>query len=213
MQRVSTYRLIVLVVLWVGVALQSRVTTVRAHHLSTAVLSQFPARIGTYQGAEAQDPYAQAVRKGYWPAAIVDREYSNGAGEPIQVLIAPDSVGAHPQDSCTRYSGWKVLQQTSAVLPGVPVVNLTRTVEAAPQTREYAASLMVCDQYWREEKSGVSQEESSSLFFRRGFCFRVLMCTEIPSPAAASDGFAKLDAFAAAADPVVCQFLQKAGAE
>jgi hypothetical protein len=149
----------------------------------------------------------------YWPAAIVNRDYSDGTGEPIQVLIAPDSVGVHPQDTCTRYSGWKVLRQSSGVLPAVPVVQLTRTVEAAPQTPGYDAGYMVCDQYWREEKRGVSEEESNSLFFRRGFCFRVLMCTEIPSPAGAKDGFTRLDAFAASADPLVCQFLHRAEAD
>ncbi len=213
MQRVSTYRLIALAVLWAGVALQSKVTTVRAQHLSTGVLSQFPTRLGAFEGADVHSPYAEAVRKSYSPAVVVVREYTGGGGEPIQTLIGPDIVGAHAQDICTRYSGWKVLQQTSGVLRGVPVVKLTRTVETSPQTPGYDAGFMVCDQYWREQKRGLSEEESKSLFLRRGFCFRVLMCTEIQSPAEASAGFAKLDAFAAAADPVVCQFLQKADAE
>jgi hypothetical protein len=200
-------------ILCAGAALEFRVMTIRAHRLWTGVLSQFPTRIGAFQGADAQNLYAERVRKIYWPATVVYRDYAGGADEPIQVLIAPDNAGTHTQDICTRYSGWKILQQTSGVLRGVPVVHLTRTVEASPQIPGEDPGFMACAQYWRDQKRGLSEEESDSLVFWHGFCFRVLMCTGIKSLAEADCGFAKIDAFAAAADPVVCQFLQKAGAE
>lgn len=213
MQRVSTYRIIVLVLLWAGVALQFRVATVHAHLLWTGVLNQFPARIGAFQGADTQNLYVERVRKIYWPAAVVYRDYADGMGEPIQVMIAPDYAGLHPQDLCGRYAGWKILQQTSEGLRGVPAVRLTRTVEAFPATQGYDAGFLVCAQYWRDQKRGLSEEESNRLFTWRSFCFRVLMCTEIKSLTEADTGFAKLDTFASSADPVICRFLQKAAAE
>jgi hypothetical protein len=214
MQRVSAYRLTLLVILWAGIAVESGITTKWAHLHSTGVLRQFPMRIEGFEGADQQDPSSDLLRKTFWPAAIVDRHYSNGAGAPFQVFVFPDTVGGHTQDVCAFYNGWKILQETSGVLRRVPLVKLNRTIEVSPAAPgSPSSSLLACDQYWRRDERGYSQEESDSLLLRGSFCFRVLICTEIQSLPGANDAFARLDDFAASADPVVCQFLQKAEAE
>jgi len=215
MHRVSTYRLILIAILVAGIAAETRTSTARtqAHLRLTGVLTRFPKRIEAFEGTDDQSVYARFVRQSYWPAQIVDRIYTRGSEDPIQVFISPDWVGRHAQDICTLYSGWKIVQQTTAELRGVPQVNLTRSVEASPRTPGYDAAIMVCNQYWREDEKGFSEEDVNHLLLRHGFCFRVLTCTEIPSLGAAPDGFARLDNFAAHADPLVCQFLKKAEAE
>lgn len=213
MQRISTYRLILLGILLCGIAAESRLTSTRAHLRLTGVLSQFPTRIEDFQGVDEPNSYTEAVRRMYWPAAVVDRSYSKGTSEPIQVFISPDIVGAHPQDICAQYAGWKVLKETAADLPGTPSVKLTRTVEATPSIPGYPAAILACDQYWREDQRGLSREQSKDFFNRRSFCFRVLICTQIPDLPGADDAFTRLDAFATSADPIVCQFLRKAEAE
>jgi hypothetical protein len=213
MQRVSTYRLTLLLILCAGIAVESRITTSRAHLLLTDVLSRFPTRINAFQGADLQTPLSKAVRRTYWPAEVVDRLYTNGNGETIRVFVSPDFVGAHRPDVCAQYSGWKVLQEANGVLPGVPLVKLTRIVEAPPQAPGETSSTVACAQYWRQDERGLSDDAYRNLFIRGGFSFRVLMCTEIQSSGGANDAFARLDTFAASTDPVVCQFLRRAEAE
>jgi hypothetical protein len=213
MPRISTYRIILFAILCAGIGLESAITTGRAHLLLTRVLNQFPTRIAGFQGSDDQAPAAQSVRSVYWPAAVVIRTYTTGADEPIRVFISPDVAGAHPQSRCAPYAGWKILQETTGALQAAPLVKLTRTLEVAPPIPGYSATLFACDQYWRIDKQGLSQQDTRSPFFRRSFCFRVLLCTEIPNEPAVDGAFAKLDAFAASADPVVCQFLHRAEGE
>lgn len=202
-----------LLILCAGIAVESGITTSRAPLLLTGVLSQFPTRIDAFQGADLQTPLSKVVRRTYWPAEVVDRLYTKASGEPIRVFISPDFVGAHRLDVCAQYSGWKVLQESNGVLPGVSPVKLTRIVEASPQAPGETSSTVACAQYWRQDERGLSDEAYRNLFLRGGFSFRVLMCTEIQSLRGANDAFARLDTFAASADPVVCQFLRRAEAE
>jgi hypothetical protein len=213
-QRVSAYRLGVILLLCAGVAAESRISAERSHLRLTGVLSQFPAQLGPYRGEDDSSESASLLRKRYWPASVVDRIYSDDKGNNVQLVIVPDSVGYHPQSICTQYFGWKILNETSATLPAVPAVHFTRTLESPPTTPDQPAGVVACDQYWRQEDRGFSQQETDHALMLPGFfCFRVLMCTEAGNPSQPDQGFATLESFAANADPEVCQFLRKAKAE
>lgn len=214
MRRVSTYRIALLAILCAGIAAESRVNAERADLRLTRVLIQFPARLGSFQGADDTSPLAATLRQAYWPAAVVDRTYSDGGGNSVQVVIAPDSVGSHPESVCAQYSGWKVLTETTGSLPSSPAVHVTRTIEGPPLTQGTPATQIACEQYWRQEDRGLSQPEAERMMLKRGyFSFRVLMCSEIPNSGNAEQTFTAIETFAATADPVVHQFLHRAGKE
>ena len=160
---------------------------------------------------EVDSSDAEPTRKEYAPAAIVYRSYSNGQDAPVELFIAPESVGADSPSLCAWYMGSVVVQKSVVSPPDKSGLRFNRIVSRGAEHQ-----VDICDYYWRtldgsvtEQPLGILKQRLAMLLRAGEPSFRVEMCMSAGTAGEAAGASEQLTEFARLVDPEVRRMLQK----
>ncbi len=136
----------------------------------------FPARLGAWQGGAIApvDPEIQARLR---TSAVMDREYTNGAGRTADVMLvtASDNLDIHNPKDCFPSQGWKLTNSRDRVIGGQPVTLMNAQLDDQKMTVLYwttgvylppAPRSFLARQALRLRDRIVPRHEAVSLFVR-----------------------------------------------